>query len=229
MPHVEVFDKFAKEYDQWFETHAFAYQSEVEAVKRFIPSEGIGIEIGVGTGRFSVPFNITVGVEPSEQMAAIAHSRGITVHISRAEQLPFDSEQFDFALMVTTLCFVDNPKLILKEAGRILKPGGKIVVAIIDKESSLGRTYEAMKASNKFYSRAKFYSTKEVIELLHHAHFNQIQTCQTIFSNPDTMTMPDTVKDGYGEGAFVVISAIKSAYRQSLLHNAASWQSYCDL
>ncbi len=206
---IDVFDKFAKEYDKWFETHAFAYQSEIEAIRRFISDKGIGVEIGVGTGRFASQLCITTGVEPSEPMATIARSRGITVHISRAEQLSFDSEHFDFALMVTTLCFVDDPEFVLKEANRILKPGGQIIVAIIDKESNLGNTYEEMKASSKFYKDATFYSAQEVIELLHQASFNQIQTCQTIFSNPDTMTAPDAVKDGYGEGAFVVLSEIK--------------------
>ena len=126
-----------------------------------------------------------------------------------AEQLHFNNNGFDFVLMVTTLCFVDDPKLVLKEANRILKPNGQIIVAIIDKESSLGRSYDATKASNKFYKDATFYSTQDIIGLLYQTNFNQIQTCQTIFSNPDTMTIPDTVKDGYGEGSFVVISAIK--------------------
>ncbi len=51
-----VFDKFAVEYNEWFEAHRFAYQSEVEAVRKFIYLEGKGIEIGTGSGRFSVPF-----------------------------------------------------------------------------------------------------------------------------------------------------------------------------
>lgn len=40
-----------------------------------------------------------MGVEPSETMAAIADSREVTVHRANAEDLPFESEYFDFALM----------------------------------------------------------------------------------------------------------------------------------
>lgn len=207
---VNVFNQFAEEYDRWFETYTFAYQSELEAVRRFMPKQGTGIEIGVGTGRFSAPFSISIGVEPSEEMAKIARSREITVHISKAEQLPFENERFDFALMVTTLCFVDDPNLALNEARRILKQNEKLILAIIDKETELGKTYEAMKASNKFYKDAIFYSTQEVIELLRQAKFNQIEICQTIFSNPNTMTAPDNVIEGYGKGAFVVLSSTKS-------------------
>ena len=97
------FNQFAVEYDRWFDTHKFAHQSEVEAVRRLIPRNGTGIEIGSGTGRFSIPFEINIGVEPSKDMAAIARSRGITIDNSKAESLPFPNEQFDFALLVTTL------------------------------------------------------------------------------------------------------------------------------
>ena len=206
---TNAFNQFAVEYDLWFDTHKFAYQSEAEAVRRFIPLDGKGIEIGAGTGRFSIPFEIKIGVEPSEEMAAIARSRGITIHNSKAESLPFPDEHFDFALFVTTLCFVDNPSLALQEAYRILKPQGKIIIGIIDRESDLGKKYESMKDKNKFYKSAKFYSTKDVIKILEETNFHQIKICQTIFSNPDEMKAKDTIKDGFGKGAFVVLSANK--------------------
>lgn len=206
---TNAFNQFALEYESWFDIHTSAYLSEVEAIRRFIPDKGLGIEIGTGTGRFSIPFGIKIGVDPSNGMASIARSKGITMYISRAENLPFASESFYFALFVTTLCFVDNPKLALQEAYRILKSQGRIIIAIVDKESFLGKIYESMKATDKFYSNATFYSTQEVIKFLHQTNFNQIQTCQTIFSNPDNMKAPDIVKDGHGEGAFVVILAFK--------------------
>jgi ubiquinone/menaquinone biosynthesis C-methylase UbiE len=206
-----VFDSFAAEYDRWYDEYAFAYQSEVEAIQRLIPSRGLGIDIGTGTGRFSVPFLITIGADPSESMASIARSRGIAVHIARAENLPFDSEHFDFALMVATLCFVKDPQAALAETYRILKPSGSIILGIIDRESRIGKVYEAMKAINKFYREATFYSTAGVLQLLTQAGFATAQVCQTIFSNPDSMNAPDPVRDGYGEGAFVVIHAIKQS------------------
>jgi ubiquinone/menaquinone biosynthesis C-methylase UbiE len=206
---TDVFNQYAEEYDLWFDKHTFAYQSEIEAIKKFIPGKGEGVEVGTGTGRFSIPFGIKTGVEPSERMADIARSREIDVRIAHAEKLPFDHEQFDFVLIATTLCFVSDPELALNESGRILKPNGRIIVAIIDRESPLGKTYEAMKISNKFYKDAVFYSAKDIINLLEQTNFGNIKICQTIFTNPDKMTAPEIVKSGYGEGAFVVLSAIK--------------------
>lgn len=206
---ISVFDQFAAEYDAWFDTHIFTFQSEVEAIRRFIPEQGLGIEIGVGTGRFASQLNITTGIEPSELMASIARSRGIEVHKAYAEQLPFDNNSFDFALMITTLCFVENPGKALSEVMRILKPGGNFILGIIDRETELGRTYESMKDSDKFYRNAKFYSTSEVIQLIQKSGFDYSNACQTIFSNPDTMTAPDLIRDGYSKGAFVVVNSIK--------------------
>ncbi len=204
-----MFDEYALEYDAWFDDHSFAYQSEIEAIKYFIPGNTVGIEIGAGTGRFSIPFGVNIGVEPSKPMAAIARSRGMNIHIACAEKLPFDSGSFGFVLLVTTICFVDDIRLTLREAHRVLKPEGKIIIGFVDKNSFLGKIYEAQKDSDKFYKKAKFYSTSEIIKLVEQTDFSGIETCQTIFSNPEEMTEPDIIKNGSGEGAFVVVSAVK--------------------
>lgn len=209
MSEISVFDKFAEQYDEWFDLHKYAYQSEIEAVRCFIPKTGYGVEIGTGTGRFSVPFSITIGVDPSRAMAKIAASRGIVVHNAKAEDLPFCSGHFDFVLMINTLCFVDEPLKSLKEIHRILEPNGQLILGILDKETELGRENESMK-STKFYREATFYSTNEVINFLKSTGFCQIKTCQTIFSNPETLDSLDVIKDGYGDGVFVVINSIKN-------------------
>src|SRR3990172_6303343 len=137
------FNKYSLEYDKWFDEHPFAFQSELQAVRCFIPEQRIGVEIGVGTGRFASGLNIPIGIEPSESMASIARSRGIEVLKAFAEELPFDDNSFDYALMVTTLCFVEVPGKALIEVMRILKPGGNFILGIIDRETQLGRIYES--------------------------------------------------------------------------------------
>lgn len=139
---MNVFEEFALEYDEWFETYKWVYQSELEAARRFIPKIGEGIEIGVGTGRFSIPFGIKVGVEPAKTMAEIARKRGIHVYEANAENLPFQDNSFDFTLMVTTLCFLENPFQSLKEIKRVLKPAGKIIIGMLNEDSPLGKLYE---------------------------------------------------------------------------------------
>ena len=118
---MNIFEEAAVEYDEWFETHTWVYRSEVEAARKLIPKTGEGIEIGVGTGRFSIPFGIKVAVEPARAMAEIARKRGISVYESKAENLPFQDNSFDFALMVTTLCFLENSLQALQEFSDVLE------------------------------------------------------------------------------------------------------------
>ena len=206
---IHVFETCANEYDRWFETHTYAYESEVLAVRSLLPRSGKGLEVGVGTGRFASRVGIKVGVEPAQAMASIARQRGIEVYEARAEALPFADESFDSVLMVTTMCFLNDSLQALREAWRVLKLRGPIVIGMIDKDSHLGKSYEAKKSRSTFYRYAHFYSVTQVIEWLKRSGFGEIKTRQTIFKLPREMTAVEPVKDGYEEGGFAVIAAQK--------------------
>jgi len=115
MAKVTPFERYANRYEEWFIRNAFAYQSELQAIKVLMPLCGVGMEIGVGTGRFAAPLGIKIGIEPSEAMRKIASEKGIEVIDGVAEDLPFENERFDFALMVTTICFLDDIETSFRE------------------------------------------------------------------------------------------------------------------
>lgn len=102
------FEQHIERYEEWFAKHPLVYQAELRAVKWLAPQHAAGVEIGVGTGRFAEPLGITIGLEPAKAMGAEARKKGIVVVDGVAEALPFKAEQFDFALMVTTLCFKEG-------------------------------------------------------------------------------------------------------------------------
>jgi ubiquinone/menaquinone biosynthesis C-methylase UbiE len=207
MARIEPFEKYSKEYDKWFIKNKNVYLAELNALKGLVPSDKYGVEIGVGTGRFSAPLKIKVGIEHSEKMAEISRNQGIQVYKGVAEKLPFNNETFDFVLFVTTICFVDNLKESFKEANRILKNEGFIIVGFVDKESKLGKSYQLKKKKSKFYIDATFYSAKEVLVLLEKTNFENVVIKQTVF--PSRTGRIDTVEDGYGKGSFVIIKAKK--------------------
>lgn len=209
MARTEPFDKYLDEYETWFKRHPHVYRSEVEAVRNFIPKKRKGIEIGVGTGRFAIPLGIKEGVEPSETMRNYSLRLGLTVYDGTAENLPVEDELYDFALMVTTICFVDDVGKVSREVQRILKPGGSFIIGLVDKNSPLGKIYEKMKGENKFYRYATFYSTDEIKSFLIENKFHNIEIVQTVFGNLDEIKNIQLFKEGYGEGGFVVIKAIK--------------------
>src|SRR5512135_2538456 len=122
MPGVNDFDRNVQQYEEWFVKHPFAYVAELHAVQKLLPLTGNGIEIGVGTGRFAAPLGIRQGVEPSRAMAEVARKKGLDVISGVAENLPYKDSKFEFCLMVTTVCFLDDIDLAFQEAYRVLKP-----------------------------------------------------------------------------------------------------------
>ena len=201
------FDTHAIDYDAWFATHSDLYQAELEAVRSFIPARGNGVEIGVGSGRFAAALAIRIGVEPAPRMAELARQRGIKVLEGFAEALPFTDSSFDFAVMVTVVCFLDDVAQAFREAWRILKPNGSLVIGFIDRESELGQQYGRKKEQSRFYHDAIFYSVDELEVLLTNAGFSDFAYRQTLF--PGEITGLD-VMEGHGSGGFVVIQAHKS-------------------
>lgn len=208
MTKIDPFEKYSKEYDEWFIRNKDIYQAELNAIKSFIPKNKEGIEIGVGSGKFAFPLGIKVGVDPSKKMAKLSRNQEIQVYDAVAEKLPFNDKKFDFALMVTTICFVDDLLKSFQEAFRILKDDGFIVVGFIDKNSELGRRYQLNWEKSKFYKYATFYSVDKVIDSLIKAHFEDFLIRQTVFSSETDKL--NHVEKGYGKGNFVVIKAVKS-------------------
>lgn len=205
MPKTGPFDTYSDAYDEWFQKNADLYESELAAIRPLIPRQGEGMEVGIGSGKFAAPFDIWIGVEPSEQMAAKARMLGIDVYPGVAEVLPFSDERFEFVLMVTTVCFVDDVPASFRETFRVLKSGGCIIIGFVDRESDLGRRYEKNRETSRFYKEAVFYSAQEVLHYLEGAGFNIRETRQTLIPGEE----PGTVLDGFGKGAFVAIKGVK--------------------
>jgi len=206
---IEPFERHYVEYENWFEQNRFAYQSELAAIKELIPIHKREVEIGIGSGRFAAPLGIEIGIDPSPKMREIAKSYGLEVYGAVAEALPFSDGCFDFALMVTTICFLDDVEAALKEAYRIIKPAGSLIIGFIDKDSLLGKLYQQRKKKSVFYSAATFYSVNEIVSQLEKVGFKDFNFVQTIYHNLAEISDIEPIKAGYGEGSFVVVRAIK--------------------
>ena len=209
MAKTGAFDTQVDRYEGWFEKNNLAYGSQVEAIRSVLPP-GKGVEIGVGTGRFAGPLGVEMGVEPSDFMKEAALERGIEVIMGVAESLPLPDRSFDFALMVTVICFFDDVPRAFSEALRILKPGGSLVVAFLDRDTPIGKVYDANKHDSAFYQEATFYSAAEVKTMLEGAGFASTSFIQTIFMDPLEMTELEPVKEGTGEGVFAIAKAVKA-------------------
>jgi SAM-dependent methyltransferase len=209
MPRISPFEKYAEQYESWFEKNRWVYEAELRAVKAVMPKVGSGVEIGVGTGRFAGPLGIKNGVEPSKRMRRFAQKRGIRALDGVAEKIPFGDSQFDFVLMVTTVCFVDDIGKALMEAYRILCDGGVLIIGFVDRNSKMGEIYLERQKENVFYKEATFFSVDELVEYMNHAGFTDLTFNQTIFGTLAETVEDEPVKPGHGEGSFVVIRGRK--------------------
>lgn len=207
MTGIENFNKYFREYDLWFEKNKNLYLSELKAIRYLMPDHIRGIEIGSGTGRFSIPFGINFGVEPSKKMLETAVKSGMKSVMGVAEALPFRDEICNLVLMVTTVCFLKDPKRSFEEVFRILNHGGSFIIGFVDRESSLGRSYLKKKEKSKFYKSAEFYSVSDINSFLKYSGFKITKTIQTLFSADNSRV--EDFREGFGEGAFIAIRAIK--------------------
>jgi len=207
MPGFEHFDAETERYDAWFDKHSDIYNAEIALIESLLPTSlGNALEIGAGTGRFAAPLNIKTGVEPAENMAAIALKRGLKTIRATAEKLPFKNNSFDTVIFVTTLCFIEKPILALDEARRVLKPGGHLLTALIDPDSPTGREYAAKaKHPDSFYREAEFIPPKKLENLLYKAGFAETAFKQALIPGKP----PASIENGYGSGTFVAAISLK--------------------
>lgn len=101
-------------------------------------AEGKVFELGCGGGlnqAFYDSRKVTsfAGIDPNRKLLdaarAEASKRGWSVDIrqGRGEEIPFASGAFETVVVTYTLCSVGDPKRVLFELKRVLKPGGKLL------------------------------------------------------------------------------------------------------
>lgn len=86
------------------------------------------LDVGCGSGNHLLLFHRlgldVTGLDASPYMLDIARSRlgnKVTLKMGRAEDLPFEDNEFDAASLISTLEFLDDPLAALREVGRVTK------------------------------------------------------------------------------------------------------------
>jgi SAM-dependent methyltransferase len=97
------------------------------------------LEIGVGTGLIALPLRElgydVIGVDLAHSMLELAHTRiGARVAQADAAQLPARSASFDAVVAVWVLHVAGDREGVLAEIGRVLRPGGRLIVVCADAE-----------------------------------------------------------------------------------------------
>jgi SAM-dependent methyltransferase len=143
------------------------------------------LEIGVGTGRFAVALGVDIGVDPAFNALLYAKRRGVQTLRALGQALPFENRTFGAVFVVVTLCFANDAEGLLREAARVTRAEGGIVLGIVPAESPWGNFYAAKgRAGHPFYSEARFFTLEEVRNLARGVELHLERSVSTLFGSP---------------------------------------------
>lgn len=193
---MEIFDKEARSYDDWYKTKLGGFVDEIETIAILnhfdITKIKRILDVGCGTGNYSIKlakkgFEV-VGVDISTEMLNIAMEKSnnmcLPIKFIRcdARQLPFPENYFDAALSVATFEFVSEPLAVLGEMFRVIKKDGKIVIGFINKDSEWGKLYLSQDFQQKTVFRYANLFTKQEISTLRSNEL--IEIIETLYTPP---------------------------------------------
>ncbi|MGE0141427.1 MAG: ArsR/SmtB family transcription factor [Ilumatobacteraceae bacterium] len=136
----EYFARIASRWDEERSLHA-PDETVEEAILDVIGNGPLGavLDVGTGTGRIlqvvGPRASRAVGLDNSHSMLAVARAnleraeiRGIELRQGDVYSPPFAAASFDLVVIHQVLHFLDDPARATREAARLLKPGGKLVI-----------------------------------------------------------------------------------------------------
>jgi ubiquinone/menaquinone biosynthesis C-methylase UbiE/DNA-binding transcriptional ArsR family regulator len=132
----EFFRAGASQWDQ-LRDELFGARFFFPALLGLLDEQAVVADLGCGTGQVAdalAPFvGQVIGIDSSHAMLKaakkrLAHHDNVEVRAGTLEAVPIGDGVLDAAMMILVLHHIADPARAVAEAGRILKPGGRIVV-----------------------------------------------------------------------------------------------------
>jgi ubiquinone/menaquinone biosynthesis C-methylase UbiE len=108
----------------------------------------------------------------------MAKRRGVEVVLGEAEHLPYRAGSFDFVLMMTVICFLNNNPRAFQETYRVLGHGGTFVAGFIEAGGELFQKYRHEPLKGRFLRFATFRTCDEVFGFFKDAGFEDVSVLQ---------------------------------------------------
>lgn len=134
-----VVAEYAKAAEQYDEKWAFYVEATTRETLRRMPMSPTArvLDVGCGTGellkrlRAQYPNAALAGLDPVAEMLAVASTKLGGRHdlrIGYADSLPWSSGSFDVVVSCNMFHYITHPVRALQEMGRVLRPGGSLVL-----------------------------------------------------------------------------------------------------
>ena len=111
---------------------------------RWVPN-GALLDVGSGAGTYldlmrALGWSRVVGVDISEEAASRGRERlGVEIHVGDLRDVGLSAESFDAVTLSHALEHVDDPVAVLAEVRRVLRPNGRVAIAVPNVRSMLSR------------------------------------------------------------------------------------------
>ena len=137
----QVIKSAAEIYDEFFVPALFGVWASPVADAVAIKQGDHVLDVACGTGVLTRevaervgPTGSATGIDINDGMLAVARQKApqIDYREGKAEALPFDDEQFDAVVSQFGLMFFEDRGKAIQEMVRVLKPGGRLAVAVWD-------------------------------------------------------------------------------------------------
>jgi ubiquinone/menaquinone biosynthesis C-methylase UbiE len=214
---VDAFDRAAHGYDEWYLTKkgGQVFVAERRLVDSLLPLDGVGLEIGAGTGVFSDALTnerrIIVCLDLSKKMLRRAKQRDLPCVLGSADSMPFRRKSLGFAYLVTVLEFLKTPINALEEVSRALGEA-PVVVLFINSESPWGELYKTMKKTgDPIFKHARLFSLKEVEEIFRKVGLSPAKALGTLTAGPTSPNAGDEIAEPSEKTGVIAVKLVKQS------------------
>ncbi len=229
----QKFDGYAAQYDEWFMKNEHLFTSELRLFHKVLGdiSGKRLLSVGCGSGLFEsyIDCSGVEGIEPSEDMGKIAEKRGVNViQYGVIEDADLPEGTYDIIYFNGSSSYIEDLKPVYEKCLRAIKPGGKLILLDVPKESAFGFMYLLGKSLGTYdheylkdampqlpyplalASSGVWHTTESKIQVLKELGIKTFTFYQTLIKNPlYTNEEPEEVSEGYKSGGYVAIIAQK--------------------